>query len=91
MKPDLIKVKRRGNREYYFFHLSPDLKERLRKDGLFWYFNPSFYHFWTLEDPAFYKDGEIVGEVTSCHNIIRINAKFKKDLEKRGLDFSFAT
>ncbi len=56
---------------HYFFNLAKPVKKMLMFQGLFWGVHAS--PFYTLEDPAFYKNNKLVGGAVSHEGYIYLN------------------
>lgn len=73
--------------KHHYYKLSPNLKKLIIKDDFFpHYFGNTFYGF---EDPVFYRNGVMIGSVTSHHDLFLLyltNAE-KEELKNKGLKF----
>lgn len=73
---------------HYFFKLSDEIKNGFKNSLLF--FNAYDDFFYGFEDPAFYKNGEMIGAVISHEPIVilYLTSEEKQRLDKEGVQFT---
>jgi hypothetical protein len=102
LKPDFIRklvnnnrftdIPQGGKREFdhYFYRLSAKMKRYFNEETLVWpMYPPVSKHFFSLQDPTFYKKGNMIGCVVTHERYVSLSLtpQQKKQLEKKGVKF----